>query len=209
MAANGAAAQGFEDRIHALEPIIGHYPAAIKDAQAARDLKIQYEALKRDLDTAVAAHPEDERLLAQRGVLQGMGHNFDYSGAWDGATRDLSAALKKNPEDMQAILALANLWVNSRPDLAGKAEQLYLGAQCLKGVEPLEEAQRGLFFALYYQGRIKDAFLQAHYMKKTWPDNRAYAQLVDVSLAGLKKNGGKPPQVPASPVMLACDNPAH
>ncbi|PPQ38433.1 hypothetical protein SAMN06265338_108140 [Rhodoblastus acidophilus] len=174
----------FEPRLQALEPAIGHYPADIRDKADAAAVKARYEALKRDLDKALAAHPGDEKLLAQRGRLQSMGHNFDYPRAWDGATRDLTAALRKAPDDVDALLALADLWVNSRPDLAGKAENLYRAAQCVVGDRPLEPAQRGLFFSFYYQGKVRDARRQADFLRRTWPDVALYRTLLDIAAKG-------------------------
>lgn len=206
---NARAAGSFEERLHALEPTIGRYPAEIKDKKGARLLKAQYEALKKDLDAALSSRPKDEKLLYQRGYLQSMGHNFDYPGAWEGATADLTAALKINPDDVPAILALADLWVNSRPDLAKNAEELFRAAQCYRGEKPLEEAQRGLFFALYYQGRIKDAYGQAQYLKQTWPNEPAYGSLLDMSRSVLEKKGERPAEAPIRSAMASCSDKAR
>jgi tetratricopeptide (TPR) repeat protein len=208
LASQGVRAASLEDRIHALEPVIGHYPANIKDVRQARDVKVQYEALKRELDAAISARPNDEKLLekllVERGVLQSMGHNFDYPDAWDGATKDLTAALKKNPNNVPAILALADLWVNSRPDLARDAEALFRAAQCYTGDTPLEEAQRGMFFALYYQGKIKEAASQAQYLKQTWPDNQTYPSFVEIGRTALEKKSESLTDAPAPQVMASC-----
>jgi tetratricopeptide (TPR) repeat protein len=202
-------AGSFEERLRALEPTIGHYPAEIKDKNGARAVKAQYEALKKDLDAALASRPKEEKLLYQRGYLQSMGHNFDYPGAWEGATADLKAALKINPNDVPAILALANLWVNSRPDLSPNAEGLYRAAQCNMGEKPLEEAQRGLFFALYYQGRIKDAYAQAQYLKQTWPNNSAYGSLLETARSVLLKKSEPLPEAPIRSALASCSDKAH
>lgn len=209
LSANGASAASLEARIQALEPAIGQYPADIKNAKAKREVKARYEALKRDLDAAVAAHPEDEKLLAERGVLQSMGHNFDYPGAWEGATKDLTAALKADPNDVHADLTLANLWVNSGPDLAKDAEGLFRAAQCISGDAPLEEAQRGLFFALYYQGRIREAYGQAQYLQQTWPKDELYASFVEIGRIALGKKGEPPSEAPIEQVMASCNDKPH
>ncbi len=203
------AAGSFEERLQALEPTIGHYPAEIKDKNGARVLKAQYEALRKDLDAALSSRPNDEKLLYQRGYLQSMGHNFDYPGAWEGATADLTAALKLSPKDVPAILALAQLWVNSRPDLAKNAEELFRAAQCYRGDKPLEEAQRGLFFALYYQGRIKDAYGQAQFLKQTWPNDPAYGSLLDMARSVLEKKGERPTEAPIRSAMATCSDKAQ
>lgn len=194
----------FEPRLQALEPAIGHYPADIKDKADAAALKTRYEALKRDLDKALAAHPGDEKLLTQRGRLQSMGHNFDYPRAWEGATRDLTAALRKASDDVDALLTLADLWVNSRPDLAGKAESLYRAAQCAAGDKPLEGAQRGLFFAFYYQGKVFDAWRQADFLRRSWPDLALYGTLLEIGAKATGKQGAAPE--PAQAAMIACSD---
>ncbi len=208
--ASGALAAGsVEERLRALEPSIGHYPADIKDESGKRDVKARYEALKKDLDTALHAHPKDEKLLYERGYLQTMGHNFDYPGAWEGATADLTAALTLNPSNVPALLALAHLWVNSRPDLAKNAEALFRAAQCNEGEKPLEEAQNGLFFALYYQGKIKEAYAQAQFLKQTWPDNPAYGQLVEMGRSVLQRKGEPLPEAPTRMALASCGDKAH
>jgi tetratricopeptide (TPR) repeat protein len=201
-----ARADNFMERLRALEPAIGHYPADIKDNAA--DVKARYEALKGDLDKALVASPDDEKLLAQRGYLQAMGHNADYAGAWEGATQDLTAALGKDPNDVFAILSLANLWVNSRPDLAGKAEMLYRAAQCNLGDKPLEEAQRGLFFAFYYQGKFQDADRQARYLVKTWPEVKGYRTFAELGAKAAHKERA-PKAKPAQVAMTTCENKAR
>jgi len=209
LAAHAFAAGSLEERLRALEPTIGHYPAEIKDKNGARSLKAQYEALKKDLDAALSSRPKDEKLLYQRGYLQSMGHNFDYPGAWEGATADLTAALKINPNDVPAILALARLWVNSRPDLAKNAEALFRAAQCNMGEKPLEDAQNGLFFALYYQGKIKEAYSQAQFLTLAWPDNPAYGRLLETARSVLLKKGEPLPEEPIRSALASCSDKAR
>ena len=207
---SGALAAGsFAERLRALEPTIGHYPAEIQDKSGERAVKAQYEALKKDLDAALSSRPKDEQLLYQRGYLQSMGHNLDYPGAWEGATADLTEALKINPNDLPAILALAHLWVNSRPDLAKNAEELFRAAQCNMGEKPLEEAQNGLFFAVYYQGRIKEAYSQAQFLKQTWPNNPEYGTLLDTARSVLVKKGERLPEEPIHSALAGCGDKAR
>jgi len=138
-----------------------------------------------------------------------MGHNLDYPGAWEGATADLTEALKINPNVLPAILALAHLWVNSRPDLAKNAEELFRAAQCNMGEKPLEEAQNGLFFALYYQGRIKEAYSQAQLLKQTWPNNPEYGTLLDTARSVLVKKGERLPEEPIHSALAGCGDGAR
>ena len=209
LACDTLAAGSFEERLRALQPTIGHYPAEIKDEKGAAAVKAEYEALKKELDAALLSRPRDEKLLYQRGYLQSMGHNFDYPGAWEGATADLTAALKIDPSDVPAILALAHLWVNSRPDLAKNAEELFRAAQCNMRDKPLEEAQNGLFFALYYQGKLKEAYTQAQFLKQTWPENPAYGSLLETARSILLKKGEPLPEKPIRAALASCSDKAH
>lgn len=171
------------DRIKTLEPIIGAHPPNIRSQEEFDAIKTQYTDLKSELDTLLVARPADQELLFMRGHLQSMGHNFDYPGAWQGATNDLKTVLDANPAHIPALLELAKLWVNSDPSLASNAEKLFRGAQCYQGSEPLEEAQQGLFFAFYYQGKMKEASRQSEYLKATWPLNAQYQQFYEITHA--------------------------
>jgi hypothetical protein len=86
------------------------------------------------------------------------------------------------------VLELAELWVNSNPALAPKAEQLFRAAQCYSKNKPLERAQRGIFFALYYQGKMNEALAQSDYLIQTWPQSGQYQQLNKMVLGVLARN---------------------
>ena len=116
----------------------------------------------------------DQDVLFMRGYLQSMGHNFDYPGAWQGATDDLKAVIRAKPDHIDAITTLGRLWVNSNPSLAPEAEKLFRDAQCRNGDKPVEDAQRGLFFAFYYQGKVREALYLSEYLQQTWPHNELY-----------------------------------
>jgi hypothetical protein len=186
------AAESLPDRIKSLEPIIGGHPPNIRSEEEFNSVKKKYEALKAELDSLLLKQPNGADLLFLRGHLQSMGHNFDYPGAWEGSTDDLRKLLKANPSHVPALLELGNLWVNSNPQLAPNAEQLFRGAQCYYGSQPLEPAQRGVFFALYYQGKMKEALKQSAYLVKTWPKKEQYRRLNEMTrtvLARAEKNG--------------------
>ncbi len=121
-----------------LEPIIGGHPPNIKGEDEFNAVKKTYLDIKTELDSLLVKKPKDQELLFLRGHLQSMGHNFDYPGAWQGSTDDLRALLKENPGHVPALIELANLWVNSNPQLAPNAEKLFRGAQCYYGNQPLE-----------------------------------------------------------------------
>lgn len=192
IAPTASAAESLADRIEALEPIIGGYPPNISSESEAASVNKRYQALKSELDKLLAAKPDDQQLLFMRGYLQNMGHNLDIPEAWDGADKDLRKLLTLNSGHIPGLITLAELWVNSKPDLAPKAEQLFRAAQCYNKDEPLERAQRGIFFALYYQGKKKEAWLQSEYLKQTWPESEQYRKLNDIARnVMVRSNGGK------------------
>jgi hypothetical protein len=110
-----------------------------------------------------------------------MGHNFDYPGAWEAAERDLKAVLNVKPAHEGALLELGLLYVGTSPELAPKAEVLFRAAQEAHGKETLEDAQRGLFFAYYYQGKMSDAVAKAEFLTKTWPNVEMYQRLLSMA----------------------------
>ena len=179
-------------QLEALSTNLDSFPAQFKDKQEEKNVATHYKALKATLDKLLKQTPNNEELLFYRGKLQSMGHNADYKGAWQGATDDLSKLLKINPANVPALVLLGSHWVNSHIELAPNAEHLFIAAQCYQETELLEDAQRGLFFALYYQGKTEDAAKQAKFLADTWSQNPAYKTLFDTALGVLeKKNPAK------------------
>lgn len=204
---SAAESPGLAERIAGLEPFIGAYPPSFANEAEAKVVIERYDALKRDLDGQLDKAPGDLELLFLRGELQALGHNVDRKGAWDGATADLQKVLRAQPKHVPALLVLGRLWVNSRPDLAPKAENLFRAAQCFTGEQPLEEALRGLFFTFYYQGRMQAALQQSEYLVKTWPDDARYRSLRDTAKSVLARQPAKPASgtlAAASPAMSSC-----
>lgn len=188
------------DRMQKLEPVIGEYPPAIKGDSEKKAVKKEYEAIKAELDALLELTTYDNGvyLLYLRATLQAMGHNFDYPHSPEGATEDFQAVLEEEPHHVHALLALGRLWVNSKPELAPDAENLFLAAQCVLGRVPLEEAQRGLFFAMYYQGRMAESQRQANYLAATWPNEPMYKEMADITRGVIER--AKEPVKPLPPL---------
>ena len=181
-----AAAPTIEEELKALEPTIGAYPPAIKSASQKATIVKRYNALKKRLDAEVGAHPDDLTVRFQRASLENMGHNIDLNGAFEQAKTDYTYVIDHHAGDVPALLGLGTMLVNTNPTYAGDAKALFLSAQCYHGKEPLEEAQRGLFFANYYMGKLPEAKERSRYLVKQWPDNATYRKLdgiVDAVLA--------------------------
>lgn len=201
---NAGATESLMNQIHSLEPIIGGFPPNIKSEEDANSVKKSYAQIKSELDALLVAHPQDQDLLFMRGHLQSMGHNLDLPDAYQGATDDLKALLTANPAHIPGMLELAELWVNSNPALAPNAEVLFRAAQCSKGNEPLEEAQSGLFFAFYYQGKMNDALRQSEYLKQTWPQEERYQRLNKMVQSVLARSGKTKALPPTKSSMTTC-----
>jgi tetratricopeptide (TPR) repeat protein len=176
-----------DTQINALSNNLGGFPAQFKNDQEKASVTSKYKSIKASLDKLLEKNPNDEQLLFYRGKLQNMGHNADYKGAWQGANDDLVKLLKINPSNVPALTLLANHWVNSEIGFASRAEKLYIAAQCYHGDEPLEEVQRGLFFAFYYQGKIQEAAKQARFLTDKWSEIPEYKTLSSMALEVLAK----------------------
>ena len=200
------AADSVKARVSSLEPIIGAHPPNIASQEEFDSIKSRYEELKSELDQLVEESRGDEELLVTRGRLQSMGHNFDYPGAWQGSTDDFKAVLDKNPANIDALVWLGSLWVHSDPSLAAKAEGLFRAAQCFKGKEPIERAQAGMFFALYYQGKVIEAYRQSEFLVSNWPKDEKYRILNETTRDVLARSAAGAAPVVANFAMATWKN---
>ena len=176
------AAVNVDEEIAALEQVVGEYPPQINSEGELKAIESRYLKVKEQLNTALAQDPKNIALLLKRGHLQAMGHNLDYHpGAWEAAESDLKQFLRYEPNHVEALLELGMPYVNSHPSFAPKAQGLFLSAQEAHGKEPLEPAQRGLFFALYYQGKMHEAHAQAMHLVNTWPSVDGYKNLLSIT----------------------------
>jgi tetratricopeptide (TPR) repeat protein len=175
-----AAAQTLEAQVEALEPYIGGFPPKLPSKEEKVKVSGLYAATLSNLNQALEAKPGDTLLLFERGRLQAMGYNMDAPKAFEGAEADLQAVIKAQPGNVAALSELGRLYVNSYPQLAARAEQLFLRAQAAQGAVPLEDAQFGLFFAYYYQGQMGKALAQSEFLVAHWPGNSEYRRLHDM-----------------------------
>ena len=168
-----------EKKMEELSHTIGAYPPSINSQQEFLAIKEKYDAVKQLLDNKVNENSHNLAVLLQRGNLQDMGHNADIPGAWEGAEKDFLTILHDDPKNTDAMTALGKLYINSDPRLAPKAQELFEKAQKLHGMVLLEDVQRGLYFAYYYQGKICQATKQAQILVSKWPDDKSYPRLLE------------------------------
>lgn len=160
-----------DQQIDDLGKYIGGYPPRITSEAQKQEVITKYKTLKIQLDKQLEARPDDLTALRYRGMLQVMGHNLDLPNSWEGADNDFTKILKIDPKNEEALERQGQLYVNSDPSLAAKAQKMFEKAQMLHGTELAEQAQQGLFFAYYYQGHICKAYNQAQLLVRKWPDH--------------------------------------
>lgn len=175
-----AAAQTISAQVDALEPYIGNFPPNIHSKDEMAKVSAMYDAALSSVNGALETKHGDTVLLFERGRLQAMGHNMDRPKAFEGADADLQAVIKAEPRNAAALSELGRLYVNSYPQLAPRAEQLFNLAQAAQGPTPLEDAQIGLFFAYYYQGQMDKALTQSEFLVAHWPGKPEYQRLHDL-----------------------------
>ena len=98
---------------------------------------------------------------------------LDVPGAFDSAEGHLGRALALDSAMLPARLSLARLYVNSALELAPKAEHLLRGATVVPGSKEEVTLHEGLAFALWYQGRRRDAAAEAAFVLARDPQNQA------------------------------------
>jgi tetratricopeptide (TPR) repeat protein len=187
----GALAASIDDDFTALQNIAEGYPPKISTKEEKSEALARYKRVKLQLDKDVKSQPGNKAVILKRAMLESFGHNMDVKGAFEEAEKDFVALLKQDPNFEPAMLPLARMWVNTNPVYAPRAEKLFRAVQCRHGAEPVEEAQRGLFFALYYQGRMTEAKALIEYLSAHWPRNEMYRRLLETTNAVLAKQGVK------------------
>ncbi len=178
-------------QIEDLEKVIGAYPPNINSKEEHEAIKAKYDKALKDVNELMQSHPKELRFLFQRAYLQSMGHNMNEVGAFERSAKDFEELLQKNPKSVSGHIEFGMLLVNADPKFAQKAETLFRRAQQLAGNKLIEDAQRGIFFALYYQAKMKAALVQADLLIQNWPGVEQYAKLRQITsdaLARAEKN---------------------
>jgi len=179
--------KGLEAALADLEPKIGEFPPNIASDDERREVMAQYRALEKKLNAAIKANPADAKLFFLSGKLHAMGHHLDIPGAWKRAETDLLEVIRREPNRKDALLELGSHYVNTSPDLAARAEKLFLEAQRVHGNEPLLAAQRGLIFAYYYQGKVHEALAASDTALKLSPNDKGLVRLREIIHSKLKE----------------------
>ncbi len=160
-----------------LDKVAGLYPPNIHSEQERKEAEQKYDAALAAVNVELQKKPLDAALLLKRARIERMGHNLDRKDAFKTAEKDLLSVLQREPKNVDALVELGSLYVNSDPNLAPKAETLFKQAQEAHGKQPFEPAVCGLYFAYYYQGRMQEAEDQAELVVKTWPTEKEYERI--------------------------------
>lgn len=179
--------KGIAAALDDLDGKIGVFPPNIASETEQADVEVQYRTVEKKLNEAIKASPDDKDLLFQRGRLYVMGHNLGVPGAWKQAEVDLLEVIRRKPDHEGALLQLGNHYVNTSPDLASRAERLFVEAQRVHGNKPLLAAHKGLIFAYYYQGRIREALHEAEVALKLAPKDKALARQKEIIESKIKE----------------------
>ena len=122
---------------------------------------------------------EDE-LEWRAGVLYGLGHNLDKETMFEKAETHLKHSIELNPNLFDSHVELGDLYVNSG---LGKAEdaqnEFYKALDLAKNDNERAGAHNGLYFAFYYQGKMREALSAADDYLFIYPENE--------TMRGLKK----------------------
>jgi len=179
--------KGIAAAVDDLESKIGGFPPNIASQSEQTEVEAECRALEKKINTAIKSDPDDVDLLFQRGKLHIMAHNLGIPGAWKQAEADLLEVIRRRPDHEGALLQLGTHYVNSSPDLAPRAERLFLEAQRIHGNEPLLPARKGLIFVYYHQGRIREALQEVETALKLAPNDKALARQKEIIESKMKE----------------------
>jgi len=135
------------------------------------------------LNDLAQKYPDNLKIETRLGECYRMAHNLDWKGAWEDSERHLKKAISIKPQEPYPHLILARLYVNTDPRFAPAAEKEFHKVLELSGGKAglEEDAHRGLFFANYYQGKMKEAVAEADLYLKSHPENVEIKKLRDIA----------------------------
>jgi hypothetical protein len=159
--------------LEALERRIGMAPPDQRPIAERTVIANAWSEAQRHMTSVAARAPESPIREWLFGDIWHQGQRLDVPGAFDSAEAHLSRALTLDSTLLPARLSLARLYINAGLELAPKAEQLLRSAQVVPGSRDETTVHEGLAFALWYQGRRKDAAAEAAFVLARDPQNQA------------------------------------
>lgn len=170
-------------QLDSLGKTIGGYPPKFSGAAEKQQVETQLKATLKNLNDLALKNPNHAGIELRLGDAYLMAHNLDWPNAGENAEKNLKQSIEHNPSDARAHEVLGRLFVNSNPELAPAAEKEFNKVLELangnKGL--MAAAYQGLFFANYYQGKMKEAVAQADLYLKIDPSDAGIKKLRDIA----------------------------
>ena len=146
-----------DNKIKSLEIHLGSYPPSFKDDNEKTKVERDYHELEKELLDLNKSHAKNKDVNYKLGELYEMGHNMDIKEAFSNSKNYYKEAIKLDTNFYTAHLGLAILLVNSDIENAPEAEKEFLKVLKCPDKKIVVSANQGLFFAMYYQGKMKKA----------------------------------------------------
>ncbi len=178
------AIKNFSDQVTSFYPSLGGYPPQFKSKTEEKNIRTQWQNAADNgekLLTRLQNKNEILELHYQLGELYRMGHNLDVPDSWEKSEAHFKEILKVDPENINAKGALGTLYVNTGPQYASAAEQLFLsGLSNHPSNEQAVNLYQGLVFARVYQGNIQGALEAADAGLQIDPKDPELLQMKDI-----------------------------
>ena len=185
--ADSALLSAAADSLEALERRIGMALPSDRSAADRAAITGSWADAEGRMQAVIARTPESPVREWLLGDVWHQGQRLNVPGAFDSAEAHLGRALAMDSTLLAARLSLARLYVNSGLELAPKAEYLLRGANPPPGSQDEITVHEGLAFALWYQGRRRDAAAEAAFVLARDPANQAMKLFSRTATTGIPK----------------------
>jgi len=173
-----------EAQLDSLGSVIGGYPPHFDSPAQKEQVESKLKATMQTLNAIAGKYPNNAKVELRLGEGYNMAHNLDWPGAAEDAVKYLKMAIEHAPDLPYPHEVLGRLYVNSNMTLAPAAEKEFQKVlELAHGDKALEAAAyQGLFFANYYQGKMKEAVAQADLYLQIHPEDAAIKKLRGIAL---------------------------
>jgi len=149
----------FQERRLAFAQIAGGWPPNVNSEVELKEAQQRMTDDLQRLESYLQVNRESQLAFECYGDLLRMAHNLNIPNAAGIADKVLSGVVAENPNNYDATVALASLYVTLHQDLAPKAEALFNRAVELKPDVGNALIYQGLGLACVYQGKWEQALV--------------------------------------------------